>query len=308
MYDKMPYFNGRVLFNGIAISYLFMTCGTKIWIAGIIGTLIGIVLLLLFKNNNKISKIISAFFMALIPLIILVNIGHSLYLKNTPIWILTIIPTIAVAIISNTKSEALNKVITILFIYSIFLFILELMGLVSSIEMSNLLPASDTSIKDILWASFVFAITLVTPIITLNETTDKKTTIIYCLVSSITIQVICFLAMTILGQKETLLLRFPETVVLKRIEFLNFISSVDAFFNFAVIVDVILTMSISFKNIEESTNKIVKYMLLMVITLITIWGCYNYWPLLYVYNYFPFILIFLLILSIIPIKRKYKVN
>lgn len=307
MYDKMPYFNGRVLFNGIAISYLFMTCGSMTWLSGLIGTIIGVIFLLIFKNNNsKMSKISSGFLMTLIPLVILVNMGHSLYLKNTPIWILTLIPAFASTIISNTKKGALNKVILILFVYSIILFLLELLGLVSSIELNNLLPFSNANVKSILWGSFVFAITGITPIVSLNDVKDTKSTIIYYLISSITVQVICFLAITILGQKETLLLRFPETVVLKRIEFLNFISSVDSFFNFAVIVDVLLTMSSGLKNIEEASNKYMKYITIIFTTLLTIWGCYNYWPLLYIYHYFPFVLIFLLIIAIIPIKRKYK--
>lgn len=307
MSDKMPYFNGRVLFNGIVISYLFMVSGTSVWLAGFIGTIIGVLFLLIFKNNNsKISKVISGFIISSIALTILVNMGHSLYLKNTPIWILTIIPAVASLIISNTKNEAFKKVTNVLFIYSIFLFLLELLGLVGSIKMQNLLPLCNTNTKNVIWASLVFALTSITPIITQNDTTDKKNIIIYYLVSSITIQTICFLAISILGNKEVLLLRYPETVVLKRIEFLNFISSVDTIFNFAIITDVIITICACLKNIEQATSKTWKYISLIIITLLTIYETYNYWPLLIIYKYLPYVLIFLLIIAIIPIKRKYK--
>ena len=306
MSDKTSYFNGRVLFNGIAISYLFKISGSSTFIVGLIGTIVGIIFLLLFKNNNKLSKLLSSFIITFIVLTILINMGHSLYLKNTPIWVLTIIPCVCMLIISNSKTSALIKVSHILFIYSLFLFILEILGLYSSIELSNLLPLSDLNIKSIIWGFLVFAITSTTPIITLNDLSDKKSIIINYLISSLTINIIAFFAITVLGQKEVLLFRFPETVVLKRIEFLNFISSVDSFFNFAVIVDVLLTMAKGLKNIEELTSKTWKYVLLFIIALLTIWSCYNNWPLLLIYKYFPYILIILLIITIIPIKNRYK--
>ena len=306
MSDKMPYFNGRVLFNGIAISYSYMICGSATFISCLFGTIIGVIFLLLLKNNcNSFSKTITSFILTFIVFTIVVNMGHSLYLNNTPVWVLTLIPGIAAFIISNSKDRALIKVSNILFFYSVFLFILEILGLYPSIELSNLLPLQINS-KNIIWSSFVFAIISTTPIIALNDTSDKKNTIINYLISALTINTICFLAITVLGQKEVQLLRFPETVVLKRIEFLNFISSVDSFFNFAVIVDVLLTMSRGLKNIEEASNKVWKFIVLFVLILLTIWSCYNNWPLLLIYEYFPYILIILLIIAIIPIKSRYK--
>ena len=307
MSDKMPYFNGRVLFNGIAISYLFMMYGSLTFIIGLIGSIIGALFLLLFKNNNNaFSKVISNFIIAFIVFTILINMGHSLYLKNTPILVLTLIPALTILITSNSKNNVIIKISHILFIYSIFLFILEVSGLYSSINLSNLLPFSNISFLNIIKGSFIFAITSTTPIMALNDIRDKRNTIINYLVSMLTINAISFLAITVLGQKEVLLLRFPESVVLKRIEFLNFISSVDSFFNFTVIIDVLLTMTKCLKNIEEETSKLGKYVVLCLITICTIWSCYNNWPLLLIYKYFPYILIILLIITIIPIKRRYK--
>ena len=307
MDDKMPYFSGRVLFNGIATSYLFMTCGTSTWLACIIGTILGAVILLLFKNNNcKFSKFTTGFILSFLALTILVNMGHSLYLKNTPILVLTLIPVTAIFFMSNTKKSGLKKVINVLFIYSLFLFILELLGLAPSIKMTNLMPYFQNDLKSVIVGASIFALTSVTPIIALNETMDKKNSIIYYLVSTLTVQVISFLAISVLGQKEVLLYRYPETVVLKRIEFLNFISSVDSFFTFAVIVDVLMTMYLGLKNIEGSSSSFGKYVSLITITVLVIWACYNYWPLLVIYKYFPFILIFLLFITIVPIKSKYK--
>ena len=110
MNDKSAYFNGRVLFNGIAISYLFMLCGSSMWIVGLIGTILGVIILLLFKNNeSKISKFCSGLIITILSFTILVNMAHSLYLRNTPIMILALIPSLAVAIISNTKEIPFDR-------------------------------------------------------------------------------------------------------------------------------------------------------------------------------------------------------
>lgn len=302
----MSYFNSRVLFNGIAISYLFKVCGSSAFIPCLLGTILGIIILLLFKCNNHFSKVLSSFIITFMVFTILVNMGHSLYLNNTPIWVLTIIPVICLMVISNSKKQAIIKVSHILFTYSLFLFILEILGLYSSIELFNILPISQIKATNIIWGSLVFAITSTTPVITLNDLSDKKNIIINYLISALTINVIAFLSITVLGQKEVLLFRFPETVVLKRIEFLNFISSVDSFFNFAVITDVLLTMTKGLKNIEELTSKTYKYVALLLITILAIWSCYHNWPLLILYKYFPYILFILLITTIIPIKNRYK--
>ena len=142
MNNKMAYFNGRSMFCGIGISMLFSLTGSSFWIAGILGTIIGCLLLSFVKsvNDNKIIKTIGGFILATVSLIILVNMGHSLYLKETPLSILTIGALLPIYYISRSKKGPLKKTVYIFFIYSIILFFLKIIGLYSHISIENMLP------------------------------------------------------------------------------------------------------------------------------------------------------------------------
>lgn len=303
MKDKTSFFTSRSLFSGITISFIFGLCGSSFWISGIVGTLLGVILLLLVKkvNNSKIVKFITGFIFATLALIVLVNMGHTMYLRDTPLFFLTIFPVICVLIMSNSKSESLIKVANIFFIYSVFLFFLKILGLYSHIELDNLHPLIPINYKNILWGSIVYMLVGVVPILALNDISDKKNTVLSYLAASITVLTVSFLAISVLGLKEVQLYRYPEYVMLKRIEFLNFVNNVDNFFNFAIITDLLFTIAFGFKNMESS-SKYAKYSGVILVTILTLWLCMRSSVLLYVYEYLPFIFIFLLILLLIPKK------
>ena len=303
MKDKTLFFTSRSLFPGIIISLLFGLCGSAFWMSYFIGIMLGVIILLLVKqtNNSRIVKFLTGFSFSLLALIILVNMGHTLYLRDTPLFFLTVSPVIGGLIMSTSKNKPLKKVANIFFIYSIFLFFLKILGLYSHIELENLYPLMPINYKNVILGSIIFMLSSVVPILSLNDISDKKNTIIMYLTSSITIFTVSFLAVSVLGLKEVNLYRYPEYVVLKRIEFLNFVNNVDNFFNFAIIVDLIFTMSLGFKKMDEY-GKNIKYMGIIFVTILTIFICERSAILLYIYEYLPFALIFLLFLLLIPKK------
>lgn len=303
MKDKLSFFTSRSMFTGIAISYLFTICGTSFWLADILGTILGLLILLSVKNRSdiRIVKYITGIVLSIISLTILVNMGHTLYLRNTPLILLVSFPVICCAIISTSKKTALIRIANIFFIYSIFLFFLKIFGLYSHIDMNNLLPMNSAPYRNIIFGAIVYMMVSVVPVLSLNDISDKKNTIIMYLVSSITISMVSFLAIGVLGYKEVQLYRYPEYVMLKRIEFLNFVNNVDNFLNFAIILDLIFTISLSFKNIDIKGKKL-KYITIIGITFLTIYICERSSLLLLIYDYLPYIFIFLLILLLIPKK------
>lgn len=307
MKNKMVYFNGRALFSGLAISYIFLHVGTGFWISGIIGFLLGLAFLFSINsvNTSRFYKFISGFAFTLISASVLVNMGHTLYFKDMPVSILTVVPLIGALIISESKAEPLKKVLHVLFIYSIVLFFLKVLGLYPHIDTENFYPIERDFTK-ILWGAFVFALVGIVPVLSLKgDIKDKKSIAIYYSVSMLTILGVSFLAMATLGLKEAQVYRYPEYIMLKKVKLLNFISNVDSFFNFAVILDALLTMSAGLKNIEFYGKKS-KFLSVPILGFLIWWSCYENWPLLLLYHYFPFILIFLLILLLFPQKRKYN--
>ena len=304
MADRMSYFNSRALFSGICISYIFRLTGTSFWISYILGIILGVIVLLLIKkvNNCKLVKSFTGFIFALLSGSVLVNMGHTLYLKETPVIFLTVLPLIAAFIKSNSKKDALKKCVFIFFVYSILLFFLKILGLYGHINIENLYPVFTSSVKDILIGALVVMLVSVVPVLSLNDISDKKNIIINYLVSMTTILFVSFFAISVLGLKEVELYRYPEYIVLKRIEFLNFINNVDSFFNFAIIVDLIFTMSAGLKNIEIG-GKLGKIISVTSLFILINYICYRSSLLLYIYSFLPLIMIIMFMLLLIPNKR-----
>ena len=151
----------------------------------------------------------------------------------------------------------------------------------------------------------MYAILGVVPIMSLNDLKEKRSIICNYLISSLTILTVSFLAISVLGSMEVKLYRYPEYIVLKKIEFLNFVNNVDSFFNFAIILDLVFTTSAGIRNIEID-SKYIKVFLVLFIGIITHLACKENWILLLIYKYIPFVLIILLILLLIPKKSTYK--
>lgn len=307
MKNKMSFFNGRAFYSTIGISLLISMTGTSFWASWMIGTILGIIILLIIKKNNnyKFIKSMTGFILSALSIMLIVNIGHTLYLRETPIIYLSIPPIIATLILSNSKKEPLKKILSLFFICSITLFFIKIFLLFPHININNLRPQYISDINSVLGGSIVYALIGITPIISLNNISDKKSIIVNYVISSLTVLCISFLAVTVLGVKEATIYRNPEYIILKKINFLDFINNTDGFFNFAVILDLLFTASAGFRNIEFK-NKTTKYFCPILLSIIVILACYKNWPILWLYYNLPYVFIFLLFLSLIPKKSKYK--
>lgn len=305
MKDRRSYFLSRSIFNGISISYLLLVSGTSFWISGLLGTLFGIIIIKLYNiKTYKFIKLIANISILFISFSILVNIGHSLYLRNTPIWLIALIPALGTIIMSGSKKKPLISSIHIFFIYSIFLFILAMLGLIPHVNINNMRPIFQENIGKILIGCLTFTLSGILPIISNNEIFENKKAIMRnYIIAMITVLTICFFSISVLGLREVQIYRYPEYVVLKRIKFLNFISNVDAFFNFAIITDIMFSMTLELKEIEFSTSKRIKILIMIIITLLTVWACHYNFPLLFIYKNIPWILLFLTIIQFSPQKK-----
>ena len=111
MKDKNAYYLSRAFFSSIGMSLIFTNCLTSFWISEILGIIISVIILYFIRpNNTKILKAIVGFLMSLIAMIILVNMGHTLYLNETPIFVLSLLPVIAVYSLSKCEKKIFNKI------------------------------------------------------------------------------------------------------------------------------------------------------------------------------------------------------
>lgn len=301
MNGKNIYFNCRSLFWGIGLTVILRMTGTGFWVSCLIGMIIGIIILSLVKNtnNSKFIQSIIGFMMAFYAAVILVNMGGTMYLKNTPIFVLAIPPVITAYLISINRKEPLKKTLSILFYGAFFLCALGSLILLKDVNMENLYPIFYYNLKDILLGAIVFALFSVTPVISLNDTMSKKTLVANYIFSSITIMVVAFLAVTVLGSKEAMLYRYPEYVVLKHIQISEFFSNVDNIFIISMVIDLLVTIAAGLKKIDIG-GKPVKYISLVLLVLLVNLFASKSSMVTSLLITTPFVLAFLLFLTLIP--------
>ncbi len=304
--DKNSYYLSRAFFSSIGMSLIFTKSLTCFWISELLGIIISILILYFIKPSNiKIIKAVVGFLMSLVSMIILVNMGHDLYLNETPIFILSLLPVIAVYILCNCNKNVFSQVGNIFFICSITLFILKILGLAPHFMLDNLKPYSLVSIKEVLLGTLIFISISITPIMYLDEFTKREELIKNYLISSFTTLVVSTLAMGVLGLKEVTLYRNPEYIVLKKISVLNFINNVDSFFNFAILLDLLFTSSIGIRCMSIKSKKVTIIVCILLLIGTTI-ATHNNNIVVFIYYNLPYIFTVLLIIQLFLSIIKYK--
>ena len=247
--DKSAYFNSRALFIGYGLTLLFKMSHHDILFSITFGFIFGIIFLYFIKNINN-YKLITTIMLSIIVSISIINLTKTLYLENTPLILIICFTLLVVYYISSIKSNAWNRFINVLYILSIVMFIIIFLSLVPHIKTEYLRPISIINYKNMIKSSIMFFIISTYPIIRLNDINNKKEIIPRYIISSITILLMAFIVLTVLGEKESLLYRYPEYIVLKRIKMLDFISNVDNILFFAIYLDLIVCLSSSIRKLN----------------------------------------------------------
>lgn len=302
MENREVFFYSRVLFWGFGLSLIINITGTGFWIAELLGAAISFLILFFVKrtNNSKILKTISGLVFAFLATAIVANMGGTMYLKETPNIILAFLPLIVGFIIGKSRPEAFKKIVFMLFIYSLFIFVGASTILLSNVNIENVLPFS-FRIKDILLGAAVYVLTSVTPVLCLNDFEDKKSLLLNFATSTITVLVMSFLVVTVLGSQEAMLYRYPEFILLKRIKIYEFFSNVENLFVIMIVTDFLSTIAAGVRNMNLK-GKVMPYLPLAFLIFVSAMACNHTSFMTFLYKYYSIGLLILLIPTLIPKK------
>lgn len=302
MENRQVFFFTRTLFWGFGLSLILNVAGTSFWISEILGAIIGTILVACIKktNTSKIVRSITGFVIAFLALIILVNMGGTMYLRNTPGWLLAIVPLFSALVISRSRKESLKRTLLVLFVYSAVIYFSSVGVLSVYVKTDNMLPFIP-ELKGILLGAGIFILTSITPVLALGDMEDKKSLLINYLVGISTVFITSLLIVLVLGSKEALLYRYPEYILLKRIKIYDFFTNVDNLFVIPMVIDFIISLAYGFRNIEIF-GKVGKVLFPTLMFIMTVISCSSSMIMTTFYSYFPYILIVLLILTLFPKK------
>lgn len=301
--DRQAYFNSRSLFCGLGLSLILEVSGTNFWISNIIGFIFGIITIAFVKktNSSKIVKVVTGFIFALLSTTILSYMSSTLYLKETPNLILAVVAVLGAFIISTTKKESYKKALMILFIISLFMFLTSQVILIKETNPVNLFPLFNTNVQRTIYGGIIFYLASVTPVLCLNDISDKKNLMINYVMGALSIILVALIVVLVLGNIEATLYKYPEYGVLKRIKIFDFFSNVDNIFIISIVIDLVVTSASGVKKMELNGN-LSKVVFMILLTLTTAYLSSHAVLMTTLFSYFPIILLILLILTLIPKK------
>ena len=314
---------------------LIKSAGVDSYLSIIIGTILGIplILLYLYINNyekdktikekinlvfgNKIGTIINFllclcfFTISIFTMYNLINFIVSQFLNKTPFYIVGILFSLIIIYINIKGIEVMSRTMLIITILNISLFIFAFIGLIPHIDLDNIKPFLEHGINRPLIGSF-YTITMnitllfLLLIIPKNDIVATKNfnkwIIITYFISLLIVFIFLFVTLTTLGINLASIYQYPEYIVLKRIHIFNFLDRIEniiiiqwIFGLFSIISIIVYYISNTIKT--NNNNKLIPTIITFSILTLSLTFFKNNTQFNdFTYKYLPFVRLFVLIL------------
>lgn len=323
---SLIYFASSCFFLASGYSLIFNTSSFDSWIAMIIGSVIGLVIVVIsnkFGFNKVKSYILNShlklpsriIFTLFFSFIVFVNITilrvftTSFYLTKTPGWFI-IIPFLLLCVYNSSKGiKTIAKEAQILMPISIVFIVLNMLGVCSDGNLDNFLPILYNPMSNILISSLYFAIfTAIPPLILFDTKISIKDNIKGYLLSAFILIFVGIIIIFVLGPNLIQIYRFPEYMVLKQLKLFNFVEKIENLVGMIWFFNLFITSSISLYNIDKTVkNTKTRFLLYVSLTLLIECFAYHYELVLFIYKNMPYLLLafgFIFFITIFLQKRK----
>lgn len=289
---------------GKTVYSLIRTAGVDSWLSVIFAFLFGLIIVLSFiyifnyepdlPINQKVKKLFGNTLGTIINyvtiLAILASSVSSFYdlnafissqfLQETPIIVIGIMFVLVMVYLNIKGIEVISRVTLILIGINVFLYLFAVLGLLPNFELSNLKPFLEFGVSKPLQGSIYLLLYNILPVIMLlmipknrivnNSFLGRKIVITYFAAAFIILSTL-ILTLGILGVELTDLYLYPEYVVLKRINFFNFIDRIENIIIIQWIFGLVMNISISIyfitRNVKKKSNNLIVWIVAFLIIL-----------------------------------------
>jgi len=245
---------------GIGFNNVTRMAKADAYISIIISYIIGFIPILLFiylfnqeKTINELiidtfGKILGTIinYLLLIPIAIIgicsvysiSNFMVSQFLSNTPIIIIYVVPSIVILYGIIKGIEALSRTSLILYVITIILVLIAILGLAPQLEFDNFKPMLENGLTLPIKGSLIFTVSDIIPVFIMltiskkniaNKEKTTKSIIIFYTLSILMMFFNIFMTIGTLGIHLTTMYQYPEYMVLKQISFFNFLDRIENF-------------------------------------------------------------------------------
>lgn len=277
----------------------------------------------IFEKNEKLFKfpfipnlilILFALLISSIQFFNLTNFIVSQFLSETsPIFIGLIFSLLIMYALSKDIS-VLAKTTTIFFFINLFLFLISIIGLIKDFDYTNLMPILEHGLKNPLKGGIKLFLINVFPLFILllipqNKIINykNKTIFISYLIYLLLSFIIVIFTIGNLGINLAKLYQYPEYIVLRRINFLNFLTRIENILFIQWIFGLFILMSFSAFIIKEKLKFKYNYIIIGLLIFIVSFNSFKTLTLFndFMYNIYPIVIIpFIIYILIFYIKTK----
>ena len=324
------FFLTRSLFFGLGISLLCKYTNKDTYIGAIIGTLLGLIIILCYRyiiqnkknkslneilNQNKIIGLIVRILFLAASIIILIytlltykTFISSFLLATTPVFMILIPWLILLIYCAWGGIPMINKLATSLFPFSIILSILSIFSIFGNFDYYNFLPILTTKPTSLFMSIIAFAgISTFPGILTLHLESNIKNYVKFYLLSAILVIITIICVNGIFGEVLVNIFRFPEYMILKQVILLDFIQKIENILSIAWAFDLFITSAFAIYSIKTlvpaKKNNFSTLIIIAIIAILIdkffdfnyIYELFAYYALPYISFILPLIIIILLI-------------
>ena len=310
-YNILSFYLTRSLFLGTGLSLLVGLSKNDLLITGITGMLLGYILLYLFFKKGRINNLVSVIIAVSVLFINTLSntvLTSTYLLYSTPIFWIVLIFFITLLYVSKFKFSIIGRISEVFIVVAVIEIILAILGLIPYVEIDNMLPMFNTKYIDIIKGIIVFTGASMLPNLLLINYKDnlKFRDVQYgYIVGSILMIVVLFLVVTIYGSEFASITRFPEFMILKKIDIMGYFNNVENILVTEWMINILISALVCIKVIKDRCSKIVFYAILIILFFVSnIFFSNSYASILYVKQYFYYISFGLVIISLIIKKSK----
>ena len=328
-YLILSFFLTRGLFLGTGISVMLNSSGPDTLIASILGIILGFILVSIYyqiyqkKNPLKLNIINKILLGGLIIVILndglfcLTTLISSFYLIKTPPILIASFITITIFTATKKGLKTFARVAELLMPYAVLLILIKTISFFPMIKMDNFFPILNENyisiIKSILIMASLTSVPQIMLLSTPKEKLNYKEFVGGYLLGSISILLLIIPIIGVFGFPLARIYRFPEYMILKKLNLINFLEHLENIFSTSWIIDIFILggmCSYIFNDKIIENKKISKFLtplFLMGMTFLAVFVNSHYPIVLFLYNYTYLILLilaFCYLLSLILIKKK----
>ncbi|MBR5662426.1 MAG: hypothetical protein IKX00_02100 [Bacilli bacterium] len=297
--NKLIYFITSIFMYGAGFSSIFRLCKSNSWIVILIGSIISIIFLPIYKKiinkNNKYIKLINILFILLICMMILRIFITSFYLTKTPGLFITI-PFILLCL-RNKDINTLYKESNLLFLFSAIGITLNIIAATKTGSIKFLTPTLNISLLNIIKGIIYYVIFTLSPLILIKDSEIDNKLFIF---TNIFLVFMSVMIIFILGPNLISIYRFPEYMIYKEINLFGFVENVENLVCLVYFLNIFITSSLCLINIKNVVkNNYTFYILVTLILFITEFVSDKYKCSLFIYKYLPLILLVFIFFNVL---------